>query len=82
MEITNNGILMTTDYQGRSSGEAYVQFASKSDAERAMEKSKECIGHRLVALAVGWEPRGGSRPGSTLQTTDIFHTLLTLKMGN
>ena len=48
MEITNNGILMTTDYQGRSSGEAYVQFASKSDAERALEKNKQSIGHRLV----------------------------------
>ena len=48
MEITNNGILLTTDYQGRSSGEAYVQFASKEHAERALEKNKESIGHRLV----------------------------------
>jgi len=48
MEITNNGILMTTDYQGRSSGEAYVQFTSKPDAERALEKNKQCIGHRWV----------------------------------
>ena len=52
---------MTTDYQGRSSGEAYVQFSSKADAERALEKNKESIGHRLVALAVGWEPRGGKQ---------------------
>ena len=48
MDITNNGILLTTDYQGRSSGEAYVQFASKEHAERALEKNKESIGHRLV----------------------------------
>ena len=48
MEISNNGILMTTDYQGRSSGEAYVQFASKNDAERALEKNMKSIGHRLV----------------------------------
>ena len=48
MDITNNGILLTTDYQGRSSGEAYVQFASKDHAEGALEKNKQSIGHRLV----------------------------------
>ena len=53
MEITNNGILMTSDYQGRSSGEAYVQFSSKNDAERALEKNKQSIGHRLVWLGMG-----------------------------
>ena len=46
MEITPNGILMTTDYQGRSSGEAFVQFKNKGFAERALEKNKESIGHR------------------------------------
>ena len=56
MDITNNGILMTSDYQGRSSGEAYVQFSSKDDAEKALEKNKQCIGHRLV----GREPGGGN----------------------
>ena len=53
MEITNNGILMTSDYQGRSSGEAYVQFSSKGDAEKALEKNKQSIGHRLVWLGMG-----------------------------
>ena len=46
LEITPNGILMTTDYQGRSSGEAFVQFRNKGFAERALEKNKESIGHR------------------------------------
>ncbi len=46
MDITNNGILMTTDYQGRSSGEAFVQFVSRDHAERALEKNRESIGHR------------------------------------
>ena len=46
LEITPNGILMTTDYQGRSNGEAYVQFRDKGQAERALEKNKESIGHR------------------------------------
>lgn len=46
LDITPNGILLTTDYQGRSSGEAYVQFGNKEDAERALEKNKESIGRR------------------------------------
>ena len=56
MEITPNGILMTTDYQGRSSGEAFVQFRNKGFAERALEKNKESIGHR-------WGRKEGTQDG-------------------
>ena len=50
LEITNNGILLTTDYQGRASGEAFVQFSSAEQTERALEKNKQSMGHRLVGV--------------------------------
>ena len=46
LEIVPNGIDLVTDYNGRSSGDAYVQFADSDYAERALEKHKEKIGHR------------------------------------
>lgn len=52
LEITNNGILLTTDYQGRSTGEAFVQFANKECVEKALDKNKQTIGHRWVVAVV------------------------------
>lgn len=46
LEIVPNGIMLPEDRQGRSTGEAYVQFASQEIAERALSKHKERIGHR------------------------------------
>ena len=36
------------DFQGRSTGEAFVQFASQEIAEKALKKLKERIGHILL----------------------------------
>ena len=41
-----NGITLPVDFQGRSTGEAFVQFASQEIAEKALKKHKERIGHR------------------------------------
>lgn len=46
LEILPNGISLPTDFTGRSTGEAYVQFVNKDVAERALQKHKEKIGHR------------------------------------
>ena len=51
LRIVPNGITLPVDYQGRSTGEAFVQFASKEIAEKALGKHKERIGHR-------WDRRG------------------------
>ena len=53
LEIVPNGITLITDHQGRTTGDAYVQFASPDIAERAMSKHKEKIGHRWEAGTIG-----------------------------
>jgi RNA recognition motif-containing protein len=66
MEIVPNGISLPTDFQGRSTGEAYVQFVNKEVAEKALLKHKEKIGHR-------W---GGGGPTQTFSLFFICKLLL------
>merc|ERR1719309_548927 len=50
LDITVNGILLTTNYQGRATGEAFVQFANRDHVEEALKKNKESIGHRYIEV--------------------------------
>ncbi|XP_017777377.1 PREDICTED: heterogeneous nuclear ribonucleoprotein H-like [Nicrophorus vespilloides] len=50
LEIVPNGIKLMTDYSGRSSGEAYVQFVNKEVAEKSLQKHREKIAHRYIEI--------------------------------
>ena len=45
-EVSENGILICKDFNGRPSGEAYVQLNSVLEAEKALEKNNANMGHR------------------------------------
>ena len=49
LEIIPNGITILTDQFGRTTGDAFVQFASLELLAKALQKHKETIGHRFIA---------------------------------
>ncbi|KAL1464761.1 hypothetical protein WDU94_004379 [Cyamophila willieti] len=50
LEIVPNGITIPQDYAGRCTGVAFVQFVDKENAEKALLKHKEKIGHRYIEI--------------------------------
>jgi epithelial splicing regulatory protein 1/2 len=46
----NEGILFVKKPDGRSTGDAFVLFASESDAPNALSKHRESIGQRYIEL--------------------------------
>ena len=50
LEIMPNRITLPVDPEGKTTGEAFVQFASQELAEKALGKHKERIGHRYIEV--------------------------------
>ncbi|XP_041485091.1 heterogeneous nuclear ribonucleoprotein H2-like isoform X3 [Lytechinus variegatus] len=50
LTIQANGITLPTDHDGRKTGEAFVLFASKEIAEKALKKHKSHMGHRYIEI--------------------------------
>jgi len=48
--ITPYGITLTMDQDGRPSGEAYVEFTTVDQVEKALAKNKEKMGHRYIEI--------------------------------
>ena len=46
LKIMPNGVIMQYGEDGRETGEAYVQFCSSEDTEKALERHKLRIEHR------------------------------------
>jgi len=46
----SNGLFFPQNAQGESTGEAYCQFDTFTNANSAMERNKECIGGRYIEL--------------------------------
>ncbi|XDB64022.1 hypothetical protein AB1E18_017339 [Capra hircus] len=50
LEIVPTGITLPVDFQGRSTGEAFVWSASREIAEKALKKHKERTGRRHIGI--------------------------------
>lgn len=50
LEIEDNGVLMVTDFNGRASGEAFVQFTNMPDAVKALDRNKASMGRRYIEV--------------------------------
>uniref|UniRef100_A0A8C2MCG5 RRM domain-containing protein n=1 Tax=Cricetulus griseus TaxID=10029 RepID=A0A8C2MCG5_CRIGR len=50
LEIMPNGITLPVDFQGRRTGEAFMQFALQEIAGKALRKHKEKIGYRYIEI--------------------------------
>lgn len=50
LEILENGITIVTDFRGRNSGQAFVQFSSQQAAKEALERDRQLIGNRYIEV--------------------------------
>ncbi|XP_071808407.1 heterogeneous nuclear ribonucleoprotein F-like [Asterias amurensis] len=50
LEIVANGVTLPKDHEGKCTGDAFVQFATKDLAEQALGKHMQKLGHRYVEI--------------------------------
>ncbi|KAL0979945.1 hypothetical protein UPYG_G00191900 [Umbra pygmaea] len=50
LEVAEDGVTLVTDYRGRSTGDAYVQFLNQEQADLALSRHKEMIGNRYIEV--------------------------------
>ncbi|KAI4871440.1 hypothetical protein NFI96_013067 [Prochilodus magdalenae] len=50
LDIVPNGVTLVLDHRGRSSGEAFVQFATQEMADQALQRDREVIGNRYIEV--------------------------------
>ncbi|KAB0356759.1 hypothetical protein FD754_000915, partial [Muntiacus muntjak] len=50
LEIVPSGLTLPVDFQGRSTGQAFMCFASQAIAEKALKKHKERTGRRYIGI--------------------------------
>ncbi|XP_034152505.1 G-rich sequence factor 1 isoform X4 [Esox lucius] len=50
LDVAEDGVTLTTDYRGRKTGEAYVQFLTQEQADQALTKDRELIGNRYIEV--------------------------------
>ncbi|XP_029295635.1 G-rich sequence factor 1 [Cottoperca gobio] len=50
LDIVENGITFINNRRGKNYGEAFVQFSSQKEADKALERDREVIGNRYIEV--------------------------------
>lgn len=50
LDIKEQGVTMVTDFRGRHSGEAFVEFSSQRAADEALQRDRELMGSRYIEV--------------------------------
>ena len=71
-----------TDFNGRPSGEAYVQFTNVGDGKKALTKNKENMGHRWVGIGLLSKSLLFTSPGLGFSVLKGFRPVTARAQGN